>query len=168
MGAIPGWGTKILQATQCSQNLKNWAKNIAHERMKSLSPPLGTALLLGRWTRPRSVFGSLGDLWAAQGLALGRAVLGMCTAWTHILSPWTAHLLSPWGGKGWPFLLLRRSQAHHEPDLGLTSCPRHLQGDSKTTSFRFMDPWHAHMLTVSIPENPGAGDDGGAGVGGGY
>ena len=47
--------------------------------MKFLSPPLGTALLLGRWTRPRSVFGSLGDLWAAQGLAFDRAALGVCT-----------------------------------------------------------------------------------------
>lgn len=74
--------------------------------MQSLSPPLGTALL-GRWTRPRSVFGSLG---ASLG-STGPGIWQVCARRVHCIVTYTQSLDStPSEPLGWEGLALSPPQ----------------------------------------------------------
>ena len=115
--------SEALSSSELSRLLKT-----APERMKSLS--------VSSWARGLGLGLRLGPE-LAQGLALGRCVNCM-DAFTQSLDSAPSE---PPGGKGRPFLHLRRSQAHHESDPESASSSGDLrQGDSDGHPFRFTDP----------------------------
>lgn len=127
---VPGV-SEALSSPELSRLLKT-----APERMKSLSVSswasgLGLGLRLG----PRGIPGTSSGPGTWQG----------CTRCVNCVDAFTQSLdgapSEPPGGKGRPFLHLRRSQAHRGSDPELASSSGDLQhGDSDGRPFRFTDP----------------------------